>query len=77
MITITLRGKDGKELTKEILKTTKVKNMQIIFKKLFKTKVKDGDLFFEDERKLKFRLDDGDKTLDHFNVESGNTVFIK
>ena len=51
--------------------------MQIIFKKLFKAKVKDGDLYFEDSRKIKFRLDDSDKTLDHFNVESGNIIFIK
>ena len=77
MITITLRDSHGKSVTKDLLKTTKIKNMQIIFKKLFKAKVKDGDLYFEDSRKIKFRLDDSDKTLDHFNVESGNTIFIK
>jgi len=77
MITITLRDSKGKSVTKDLLKTTKIKNMQIIFKKLFKAKVKDGDLYFEDSRKIKFRLDDSDKTLDHFNVESGNTIFIK
>ena len=61
-------------MIKEFLRTTKVKNLQVIFKKLFKAKVKEGSLFIEDGG---FSLDKPDLTLDGANINHGDVIFHK
>ena len=74
MFRITLRNRDGQEIEKELLRTTKVKNVQIMFKKLFKVKVKDGQLFIEDGM---FCLDKSDLTLDDSNINDDDVILLK
>lgn len=74
MFKITLRARNGDEIHKELLKTTKIKNMQIMFKKLFKIKVKDRELFIEDGM---FCLNKPDWTLDDANVKDGDVILVQ
>jgi len=46
-----------------------------MFKKLFKEKIKDGQLNLLDDRGRIFPLDNSDSSLDDVNAANGDTIF--
>ncbi|CAG5095359.1 Oidioi.mRNA.OKI2018_I69.XSR.g14152.t1.cds [Oikopleura dioica] len=75
MLKINLKSKSGECIEKELIKTTKIKLIQVMFKKLFKEKVKDGQLNLLDDCGRVFALDKSDSTLDDVNAATGDTIF--
>ena len=89
MLKINLKSKSGECIEKELIKTTKIKVtivpmlpfssvsqlIQVMFKKLFKEKVKDGQLNLLDDCGRVFTLDKSDSTLDDVNAATGDTIF--
>lgn len=75
MLKLKLTSKSGEIIEKELIKTTKIKLIQVMFKKLFKEKIKDGQLNLLDDRGRIFPLDNSDSSLDDVNAANGDTIF--
>jgi len=75
MLKLKLRSKSGEIIEKELIKTTKIKLIQVMFKKLFKEKIKDGQLNLLDDYGRIFPLDNSDSSLDDVNAANGDTIF--
>jgi len=75
MLKLKLRCKSGEIIEKELIKTTKIKLIQVMFKKLFKEKIKDGQLNLLDDYGRIFPLDNSDSSLDDVNAANGDTIF--
>jgi len=75
MLKLKLTSKSGEIIEKELIKTTKIKLIQVMFKKLFKEKIKDGQLNLLDDCGRIFPLDNSDSSLDDVNAASGDTIF--
>ena len=68
---------EGKEFEKKLLKSTQVKNIQLIVQRQFKVMAKKQKLYWIDLDDQKIYLDDPSQELSYFNILGNCTVYLE
>lgn len=68
---------DGKEFEKKLLKSTPIKNVQLIVQRQFKVMPKNQKLFWVDVDEQKIYLDDPSRELSYFNILGDCKVYLE